>query len=150
MSLRIDSSLHKNTPSEYPTHNSREKANIESKKAKLRQLCCHGVQYRKLRNNMPAGFKRSRALWDETKNGGIPAWINAICYELQPMRLSKSSKEEALATLLSLVHFTFSVIKGILPLCKSILSFISQLSLRHWMVVGVIFGYYWLVRWIHE
>jgi hypothetical protein len=37
---------------------------------------------------MPAGFKRSRALWDETIDGGLHAWVSAICYELQPIRLS--------------------------------------------------------------
>jgi len=99
---------------------------------------------------MPPGFKRSRALWNETKDGGIRAWINAICYELQPIRLSKSSRKEALATLLSLVQNIISLILGIPLVCKAILIFISHRSLRHWTVVGALFVYYWVIRWIHE
>ena len=99
---------------------------------------------------MPPGFKRSRALWDETKNGGIRAWVNAICYELQPIRFSKIKRKEVLGTLLSPLQSIVPLLLGIPSVCKSILSFISNRSRRDWMVVGAIFVYYWCVRWIHE
>ena len=99
---------------------------------------------------MPPGFKRSRAIWDETKHGGMRAWVNAICYELQPIRLSKSTREEAVATLLSIGKTIVSLILAIPSSGKSILKFLSRRTLRQWMIIGAVFVYYWFVRFVHE
>jgi len=99
---------------------------------------------------MPPGFKRSRALWDEARDGGIPAWVRAICYELQPIRLSKSNRKQALATLQTLAQNILSLILGIPHVCKSIIIFVANRSLRQWMVVGAVLIYYYFIRWVHE
>ena len=99
---------------------------------------------------MPPGFKRSRAIWDEARSRGGIAWVHAIVYELQPIRLSKSSRKEALATLRSFLRNSITIIAGIPTVVKSIFIFISNRSLRQWMIVGAIVAYYWFIRWIHE
>lgn len=99
---------------------------------------------------MPPGFKRSRAIWDETKHGGMRAWVNAICYELQPIRLSKSTREEAVATLVSIVKTISSLILAIPSICKSFLMFLSRRTLKQWAIIGAVLVYYWFVRFIHE
>jgi hypothetical protein len=109
---------------------------------------------------MPAGFKRSRALWDETIDGGLHAWVSAICYELQPIRLSvitSTFKSLNLYQYLnrkqvdSIFQYILNIILvGIPWLCNSIFSFIIRRSLKQWMFVGVVLIYYYFIRWIHE
>eukprot|EP00536_Pseudo-nitzschia_multiseries_P008573 jgi/Psemu1/198439/e_gw1.219.40.1 len=99
---------------------------------------------------MPPGFKRSRALWDATTDGGWRAWVNAICYELQPIRLSKSNREQAVKTLQTLFHNLVSLILGIPRVCKSVLVFASRRTWKQWMVLGIVVAYYYFIRWVHE
>ena len=109
---------------------------------------------------MPAGFKRSRALWDETIDGGLYAWVSAICYELQPIRLSiitstiKSlnvyqylNRKQVESIFQYIQHI---ILVGIPWLCNAIFSFIFNRSLKQWMIAGGVLMYYYFIRWIHE
>mmetsp|Transcript_30473 Transcript_30473/g.71919 ORF Transcript_30473/g.71919 Transcript_30473/m.71919 type:complete len:210 (-) Transcript_30473:337-966(-) len=99
---------------------------------------------------MPPGFKRSRALWDATTDGGWRAWASAICYELQPIRLSRSNRENAVKTLRALFRNLLSLILGIPGVCKSVLVFASRRTLNQWVFLGAVVAYYYFIRWVHE
>jgi len=105
---------------------------------------------------MPA-FRRSRALWDETKDGGIRAWLSAICYELQPIRLTEitSNRKQVLKLITSSFQSVFCCILylvtvGIPRFCKSIFFFVTHRNLKQWTFSGVVIIYYYFIRWIHE
>jgi len=100
---------------------------------------------------MPPGFKRSRALWDATRDGGWKAWANALCYELQPVRLSKSNRERFVESVRTLLRNLISlVVVGIPSACKSIAIFAAGRSLKQWMFLGAVGVYYCFIRWVHE
>jgi len=107
-------------------------------------------------DNMPA-VKRSRALWDETKDGGIRAWVSAICYELQPIRLTEitSNRKQALMLITSsfqkiFFSILYLVTVGIPRFGKSVFFFVTNRSWKQWMFFGVVIIYYYSIRWIHE
>jgi hypothetical protein len=104
----------------------------------------------------PAGFKRSRAIWDETRREHssrielIRAWISAICYELQPIRLSDANKRQLVLGVKSSFLFLIYVIKSIPHLCKVLFVFLKSRSRRWWFILGGVVVYYYFIRWIHE
>ena len=109
----------------------------------------------------PVGFKRSRALWDDArrprpgrKNEEWMSLFRAILYELQPIRFSEYNvNPNALAAFFSTrvlptIRYMGTLVTRVwLPSAWSI---IRDLSARQWMIVGGIFVYYFVVRWIHE
>ncbi|VEU40797.1 unnamed protein product [Pseudo-nitzschia multistriata] len=99
---------------------------------------------------MPPGFKRSRALWDATRDGGWRAWAAAICYELQPIRLSKANRKHAVETVESLLRNLLSLVLGIPPVSKSIVLFAASRSPKQWLFLGAVVSYYYFIRWVHE
>jgi hypothetical protein len=101
---------------------------------------------------MPTGFRRSRALWDETKRpqASVPSWayalLSAILYELQPIRFSEIDWSRLTST-------ARGTVKGLwyaLSLLPGLVRVLMKLALhRKWMVAGVV-SYYYVVRWIHD
>lgn len=110
-----------------------------------------------INNTMPpVGFKRSRAIWDETRRPHlttqqtIHAWIAAIAYEVQPIRLSDSNRRQFFRSIHKWILLFLSGIQSLPGLVKSLASFLASRTRREWAIAGAIFGYYLLVRWIHE
>ena len=104
----------------------------------------------------PAGFKRSRALWDETRRShkttwdAVTAWRDAILYELQPFRFSKSSQQQVLEVVRSIYRGTKIAIQNTPGFLRSIWRFLKSRTRQQWMIVAAIVAYYYLVRWMHE
>ena len=104
----------------------------------------------------PAGFKRSRAIWDETRREHsskielIKAYISAICYELQPIRLSDTNKRYMVEGIKNSILVLLNVIKSIPHLCKTIFIFLKSRSKQWWSILGGVLLYYYFIRWIHE
>ena len=106
----------------------------------------------------PAGFKRSRALWDNARRPyanrweAVRPWLRAILYELQPIR---SSELPAMNGILQCLRRTgASVWHGIhyqIPvLLRIVYAFFAQRTQREWsLAVGALL-YYVAVRWIHH
>lgn len=108
----------------------------------------------------PAGFKRSRALWDDARRpreNRMDQWrslLRAILYELQPIRFSQCNISVSTITSVFSKHFV--------PFLRRVISFLSmrlprvvystirQMTVRHWLFAGALVGYYFAVRWIHE
>jgi hypothetical protein len=105
----------------------------------------------------PAGFKRSRALWDETSRsqetvlGTLRVWFRAIAYELQPVRFNYQANQRQLKNLLQgILQTLYYVVVSLPGLAKSLFVFVKGRTRRQWMVVGAVLLYYGFVRWIHE
>lgn len=110
----------------------------------------------------PAGFKRSRALWDEARRpreGKADELVNllrAILYELQPIRFSQYSSQISPSLGIDYVRTTVfpfveniasSLVNNVLPRLWSTIHNLSPRQCR--IVAGAVF-YYVVVRWIHE
>jgi hypothetical protein len=104
----------------------------------------------------PAGFKRSRAIWDETRRTHattletVRAWMSAIAYEIQPVRLSESNRRRVGRSVQNSIGTLISLLRSLPGVCMSLLSFLGRITRRQWLIAGASFGYYLLVRWIHE
>jgi hypothetical protein len=105
----------------------------------------------------PAGFKRSRALWDEALRRPHPstleaarAWVAAISYELQPIRLSESNQRHFVQSLRSLLAATTESVRALPGICAAVARFLAARTRTQWMMAALTVGYYFLVRWIHE
>ena len=114
----------------------------------------------------PAGFKRSRALWDDARRPRerkVEEWkslLRAILYELQPIRFSQYHHSFSYVTRPQAIgHFLSSRVlpvaqRGLVFMITVVLptigSFIRNLTARQWMMVGGVVMYYFMVRWIHE
>mmetsp|Transcript_18741 Transcript_18741/g.46407 ORF Transcript_18741/g.46407 Transcript_18741/m.46407 type:complete len:292 (+) Transcript_18741:191-1066(+) len=105
---------------------------------------------------MPAGFRRSRALWDETKrldqtaSSRLYATICAILYELQPIRLSQVNWRKMLRTARKIIIALIQLLRGIISNLPGVLRALAKfLWQRKLGCLGVI-AYYFAVRWIHE
>jgi hypothetical protein len=111
----------------------------------------------------PAGFRRSRALWDEArrprgegkKTDEWRALLRAVLYELQPIRLNDYNVI-SLSVLLSFGKTrVIPTIRRILVFCcytvlPRLWAVLCGMTLRHWMIVGAIVLYCFVVRWVHE
>lgn len=103
---------------------------------------------------MPAGFRRSRALWDETKRldhtnlSRAYATIYAILYELQPFRFStlNINWRQLMRTTLDICKLTIRGISYLPGILRLLAKFCWQRKLG---CLGVV-AYYFVVRWIHE
>ncbi|KAL3942904.1 MAG: hypothetical protein SGBAC_002976 [Bacillariaceae sp.] len=103
---------------------------------------------------MPAGFRRSRALWDETKrldhtaSSRAYATVCAILYELQPIRFSKLNIDwrQMIRTALHIGKLTIRGISYLPGILRILAKFCWQRKLG---CLGVV-AYYFAVRWIHE
>eukprot|EP00980_Cylindrotheca_fusiformis_P020036 scaffold7131_cov136-Cylindrotheca_fusiformis.AAC.1 len=101
---------------------------------------------------MPHGFRRSRALWDETKRPQLNAssrayaLLCAILYELQPIRFSAINWSRFRSTAKQIAEgswFAISCLPGL----------IRTLAKHAWQRKGIVAGvllYYLAVRWIHD
>ncbi|CAJ1950492.1 unnamed protein product [Cylindrotheca closterium] len=102
---------------------------------------------------MPAGFRRSRALWDETKridhttSSRLYATVCAILYELQPIRFSHVNWLRMVKTTFKIVR---QILRGIISYLPGVLLALAKfLWQRKLGCLGVV-AYYFAVRWIHE
>lgn len=102
----------------------------------------------------PAGFKRSRALWDNARrpyaNGwdSIRPWLRAVLYELQPVR---SSELPAMRGVLDWLKRTFGSIARVAEKVPGLLyNFSSQRTRREMLFAVGALIYYITVRWIHH
>ena len=80
--------------------------------------------------------------------------LRAILYELQPIRFSEYHLTPgAIASYMStrvlpMVKHVGKLVVGVL--LPKVWSSIRNSTPRQWMIVGAIFAYYIIVRWIHE
>lgn len=101
---------------------------------------------------MPPGFRRSRALWDETKrpqpnaSSRLCAVLSAVLYELQPIRFSAINWGRLISTGSRIVKGFWHAICCLPGLVRIVASLAWQ---RKWTVAGVVV-YYLAVRWIHD
>lgn len=100
------------------------------------------------------GFSRSFALWEEsrrptnTKQQTLRAYINAICYELQPFRFASIKWSQSYY---KWKNFFQKLVTETLPwLCGVATRVIRNLTLKQWLWIGGILLYYAAVRIIHE
>jgi hypothetical protein len=104
---------------------------------------------------VPVGFKRSRALWDEarrphaTRTETVIAYLAAIAYELQPIRLSESNKQQVIDGFKKFLQNLVHVVQGLPSVAKTVFSFVTTRSFREWLVAGGVLVYYFFVRWVH-
>lgn len=100
----------------------------------------------------PAGYKRSRALWDETRRPEATplAYVRAIMYELQPIRLSKTNQRQFVLFLRKVASTLIVVLRSIPGVVVAIFKFLRTLKLQHWLAIGGIVLYYYFVRFMHE
>jgi Uncharacterized conserved domain (SAYSvFN) len=113
-------------------------------------------------NMPPIGFQRSRALWEQAReNGsgkqGLISLFRAILYELQPVRYSEWSRwtDQITAVTGRFVQWCRRVLHPVAltveasSLVRTVVHFLSNLSLRQWRMVALALAYYLLVRWLH-
>jgi hypothetical protein len=101
---------------------------------------------------MPTGFRRSRALWDDTKRPqpSVSSWayalLSAILYELQPIRFSVINWSRLISIARGSVKGLWYALSCLPGLARVLMKLAWQ---RKWMVAGVV-SYYFAVRWIHD
>jgi Uncharacterized conserved domain (SAYSvFN) len=126
----------------------------------------------------PAGFKRSRAVWDNairrphaTRVEAVQSWWRAILYELQPVRGSllagssnnNNSNSSSSPTLMEagkvmLVHgakvcgtAVYQLTRTTIPVgAAAVFRFLQARTWRHWCMVAAALLYYVAVRYIHH
>jgi hypothetical protein len=102
---------------------------------------------------MPAGFRRSRALWDEARRPNAPriALLHAILYELQPVRFSAIDVSGIFTSLQTAWSTSVSIVTETIPsLAHGSVQVLRNMNRRHWMAVGAVILYYNVVRWVHR
>lgn len=103
----------------------------------------------------PAGFKRSRALWEQASSEtGTKGLLRAVLYELQPVRYSEFAvyKDSAVVTGRRLFSGTLAFCSETLPAAAgSAVHYARQhASWRHSKMIAAAVAYYSFVRWIHS
>lgn len=98
----------------------------------------------------------SRSLWDKARNPNTPnrllAIFKAILYELQPVDIMHFSGEgfqmdNALKWLKTTSHHVIVQVKDMGP---TVVRFIRDMPLRHWMIPSVLLIYWKLVVYLHK
>jgi Uncharacterized conserved domain (SAYSvFN) len=118
---------------------------------------------------LPPGFKRSRALWDQT--AVIPAnddgttvgggrfgrhwrsWVRAILYEVQPVRSSELRRYGDGARHGGAVAWQGAAVlvtQALPTLLATLLRALASMRPRHCAIVAALMAYYWMVRYVHE
>jgi hypothetical protein len=105
----------------------------------------------------PTGFKRSRALWDNARRPAnnsrekLLRQARAVLYELQPVRFEELDTQTWLHQARAAVESLTAFLVTTLPFwARTVLKFVRNLTLKHWMIVGAVLLYYAAVRWIHH
>ena len=102
---------------------------------------------------MPAGYNRSRVLWDQTIRSRhtkftswIVAWMRAILYEVQPIRFSETDWKFFTRTLNRASQAVWYCFKSVPTVFRILILFLRKRTL---LVAGIaIYGLF--VRWIHD
>lgn len=101
----------------------------------------------------PVGFKRSRALWDLSREENTQKGLwRAILYELQPTRNSEwrgytdNATLHARGMVQALVVWTTTTVPW---MARFTFQFVKGMSLGQWKMVAIAFAYYVFVRWVH-
>lgn len=102
---------------------------------------------------MPAGYNRSRVLWDQTNRSShskftswIVAWMRAILYELQPIRFSEIDWKFFTRTLNRASQAVWYCFKSVPTVFRILILFLRKRTL---LVAGIAI-YALFVRWIHD
>ena len=107
---------------------------------------------------MPAGLKRSRALWDNASRPHTSrleqamAYLRAMLYELQPVRYSQMQLQllQWKAPARQALRFLKTCLTTYGPqFLKWMWQILSQLTLRQWMYGAFALIYYYSLKWIH-
>jgi Uncharacterized conserved domain (SAYSvFN) len=114
----------------------------------------------------PAGFKRSRAVWDNairrphaSRVDAVQSWWRAILYELQPVRglaggATVNNAEagkiiQQYAKVCGMVVYLFATTT--VPIwAATVLCFLRARTLRQWCILVAVLLYYIAVRYIHH
>ena len=105
---------------------------------------------------MPAGFKRSRALWDDTRRPHpnkleqLRSVLRAVLYELQPIRFSEVDTEGALSVLHSIGQAVLYFLKNVPHWLRMAYEFLYERTMYQWSIVGGVVAYLYVVRFVHE
>lgn len=102
---------------------------------------------------MPPGFRRSRALWDEARRPNAPrlALLRAIIYELQPVRFSAIDLSGVASSLRTVWSGSVSFVTETVPsLIGGGFRVVRNMTSRHWMAVGGVVVYCYVVRLVHR
>lgn len=109
----------------------------------------------------PQGFKRSRALWDETRRLArernstkeyVVAYGRAIMYELQPIRWTTTNRkmlERVVNSLRSCLGMIAYCGKNFPRFLQAVWEFLKGRTKQQWKIVFGIILYYFFIRWIH-
>lgn len=100
----------------------------------------------------PTGYKRSRALWDETRHSEATwrDWLRAVAYELQPVRFSRSSQEQYRQSVLYTIQTLAHVIRSVPGIIRAFIAFLQSRTRQHWLIVAGVIVYYLIVRAVHR
>ena len=100
----------------------------------------------------PAGYKRSRALWDETRrpDASTSTWIRAVVYELQPIRFSRANQRQLLVFWRNVFATCTLFLKSIPTVAMAIFKFLRTWHWKHWLMLAGAVMYYYFVRFMHE
>jgi Uncharacterized conserved domain (SAYSvFN) len=103
----------------------------------------------------PAGFKRSRALWQRDDDSmayyGSSAFRNAVIYELQPLRWNEwtSQQDWVVAALRSLLKSLQTTFRRLPAAARVVWKWLNDRTGRQWLYCSAALFYYAAVRYIH-
>jgi hypothetical protein len=104
----------------------------------------------------PAGFKRSRALWDDARrkqsstSEQARSWLRVLLYEIQPIRFSEIDTDKIVLFLRSIYEALLYGTQSFPGWCRAVYSFLRARTRQQWMIMGAVVAYYYVVRFIHE
>jgi hypothetical protein len=104
----------------------------------------------------PAGFKRSRALWQRDDDSmayyGSSAFRNAVMYELQPLRWSEWSAQQdwVIAALQSLLTSIRATVSRLPAAARVVWKWLTERTVCQWLYCSAALIYYAVVRYIHN
>jgi hypothetical protein len=101
---------------------------------------------------MPGGFRRSKALWDETRRPHqslrekIQALLTVVLYEIQPIRFSETDWKLLISIPTGILRGLYAFLKFLPGLARALFHFGKDRKLT---LAGVVV-YYYAVRWVHR
>ena len=108
------------------------------------------MQRERLNANPP---RRARSLWDETRKPNAPwsSYLNAILYEIQPIRFSTIHSSTIGQTIRNSPTTIQSILFKTIPNWINVgWKLISQLSIKQWMIVFGLIVYWRMVVYLHD